>query len=41
MIPELPDSTEAMTNEELFIATGIKNKTMHAKAKMYIMDMLN
>jgi hypothetical protein len=41
MIPALPKDTHAMTPEEEFTIIAVKNRQIHAKAKLLIMQMLN
>ena len=40
ILPSLPDSPDATTNEEAFVLTGLKSRILHSKAKLYIMDMI-
>lgn len=41
IVPTLPEQSPTVTPEELFLCTGIRNRRLHAKAKMYIMEMIN
>lgn len=40
VLEDLPDRNPAQTHEEAFMASGLKNKFIHAKAKHYIFDIL-
>ena len=41
ILPTLPHESKAMTNEEIFVLASLRNRKIHARAKLLIMQMLN
>ena len=41
ILPSLPHESKAMTHEEMFVQASLRNRKIHARAKLLIMQMLN
>ena len=41
ILPSLPQESSAMTEEEMFVLASLRNRQIHARAKLLIMQMLN
>jgi hypothetical protein len=41
IVPALPETSPVLTSEERFCMIGLRNKKLHATAKLYIMEILN
>lgn len=41
ILPSLPGDPRGLTNEEEFMAMSLRNKQVHARAKLIVMQMLD
>jgi hypothetical protein len=40
IVPALPETSPVLTSEERFCSIGLRNKKLHATAKLFIMEIL-